>query len=190
MAETDADGPLELGVEFIELHNECLRGDDEGFKALKKLLDDGADVNQEDACGKTALMIAARHGELEIAELLLQRGALVDKTTKEMGFSTLMWACGHTWKHRNIARWCLERGADVNGTDHNGWTPLMKAVLAGNPDLVKLFVEHGADKTATVVDGLVDKPHTALDLVQYIAPENRESITKLLKIDSPAGASA
>ena len=47
--------PLE-GVECIELQNECLRGD---YAKVKELVDGGADVNETDSVGRTALMIAA-----------------------------------------------------------------------------------------------------------------------------------
>lgn len=50
--------------------------------SVRALLKRGADVNARDKDGKTALMIAAEHGELECVQLLLEAGAdraLLDK---------------------------------------------------------------------------------------------------------------
>jgi ankyrin repeat protein len=39
----------------------------------------------------------------------------------------------------------LEKGADANGVDDLGWTPLMNAAEAENIEILKLLLEHGAD---------------------------------------------
>ena len=47
-----------------------------GYKELaQKLVDAGADVNERNSNGATALTFAATFGHMEIAELLLQKGA-------------------------------------------------------------------------------------------------------------------
>jgi hypothetical protein len=46
------------------------------------------------------------------------------------------------------ARSILEKGADVNIQDNEGKTPLMAAALYGRADIVKLFIESGADVNA------------------------------------------
>ena len=171
--------PLE-GVECIELQNECLRGD---YAKVKELVDGGADVNETDSVGRTALMIAAKHGESEIARVLMQAGADVRVVTKEMGKPTLMWSMGHNDLHTYIATMMIERGADVNETDKAGWTPLMMAVLSMNIKTVKLLLKHGADKTVTVEEGLVTPAHTAFDLVAHIAKDKRKAIGELLLLE-------
>lgn len=50
---------------------------------VKKLLDDGADVNSVDEWGETPLMWAARGGWPEMALLLLERGADADAQNEE-----------------------------------------------------------------------------------------------------------
>src|SRR5438876_10710801 len=42
----------------------------------------------------------------------------------------------------------LEGGADVNGRDEEGITPLMQAALNADPDLLKLLLARGADPRA------------------------------------------
>lgn len=58
----------------------------------------------------------------------------------------------------------LDRGADVNGADWNGDTPLHVAARLGANDLVSLLFERGADLEAKNLDG-----ETALDAVARLA---------------------
>ena len=177
--------PIEM--EFIELHNETLRGD---VEAVRKLLDNGAEVDQLDQQHKTALMIACRHGELEIAELLMERGADIHRRSKELGIPVLSWSMGHKPEHTLIARSLLKRGADPNQADFKGWTPLMKAVLTPNMDIIDQLLHFGADKAISLVDGdgLVEAGTTAFDLAKFSNnPDLREKIAIIVK---PDGANA
>jgi ankyrin repeat protein len=45
---------------------------------LRSLLDRGSDVNERNISRETALDAASRYGQLEIAKLLIERGANVD----------------------------------------------------------------------------------------------------------------
>jgi hypothetical protein len=47
--------------------------------------------------------------------------------------------------HLEVVRWLLEKGADVNAAEENGWTALMVASDNGHLPVVKLLVEKGAD---------------------------------------------
>ena len=48
----------------------------------------------------------------------------------------------------------LERGADVNAKDNDGWTPLQHAAKRGNVEIIKLLLEKGADVNAKSNDGV------------------------------------
>jgi ankyrin repeat protein len=76
-----ASGPDESGSES------------QALKVVQLLLDAGANINDGDARGRTALMIAAEGGRAEIAYLLLARGAdpsLRDKTGKRAADLTVL----------------------------------------------------------------------------------------------------
>jgi uncharacterized protein len=62
------------------LHDAVRAGD---LASVKNLLNTGADVNQQDERGYTALHHAAEEAQLEVAKLLLERGAKRDIVSKE-----------------------------------------------------------------------------------------------------------
>jgi uncharacterized protein len=65
----------------------------QAIKVVQSLLDAGANINDRDARGRTALMIAAEGGRAEIAGLLLARGAdpsLKDKSGKSAADLTVL----------------------------------------------------------------------------------------------------
>ncbi|KAI8915533.1 ankyrin repeat-containing domain protein [Gorgonomyces haynaldii] len=71
----------------------------------------------------------------------------------------------------------LEKGADVNGKDNDGWTPLHRAAWSGRKGVCHLLVSKGADVRARNNNG-----KTAGDLAQEEKyPEVYEYLTSLRK---------
>jgi hemoglobin len=99
----------------------------------------GADVNRpagpED---QTPLHMAARRGNLAVAQVLLNGGAALEARDKK-GETPLRRAvnCGHP----EFVSLLLAHGADVNTRDKHGRTPLH---AARRPDMVALVRKHGA----------------------------------------------
>jgi ankyrin repeat protein len=78
----------------------------------------------ENGGGLTALVFAAREGDLESARILLAGGADVNQVT-QYGWTPLLTATQN--RHYALATFLLERGADPNLANKGGWTPLYLA---------------------------------------------------------------
>ncbi|BDI28663.1 hypothetical protein CCAX7_007140 [Capsulimonas corticalis] len=120
----------------------------------------GADIDQRDAKGRTALMRAIWGGRPEQVRSLLAHGA-DPRLTDHQGQTALNLIEGWSWRHGvEIQTLLLDLGLDVNTQDNEGMTPLMRAIRHGGNDLVQLYVDRGADRTLRDVKG-----RAALDLV-------------------------
>ena len=106
------------------------------------------DVNILSAQGESPLMLAALKGEIGLAELLIKKGADVNKT----GWTPLHYAA--TKGHLPMIRLLLENYAYIDAESPNGSTPLMMAGMYGTPEAVKLLIEEGADPMLKNQQGL------------------------------------
>ena len=119
--------------------------------------------------GLTALVFAAREGDVESAKALLDRGARINQTT-EYGWTPLLTAVNN--RNYALAKMLIERGADVNIANKGGWTPLYLATDNRNieggdypvpkPDLdhleiIKALLQHGANPNARVRDNTLTR---------------------------------
>ena len=119
--------------------------------------------------GLTALVFAARDGNLESANLLLEAGADVNQVT-EYGWSPLLTATNN--RHYKLAQSLIEWGADVNLTNKGKWTPLYLATDNRNieggdypvpkPDMdhlefIKILLDHGADPNLRAKDNTLSR---------------------------------
>jgi uncharacterized protein len=102
------------------------RGD---LGSVRSLLETGASVNKLDRYNQSALMIAARHGQTEVARLLIGHGADLDITAK-YGLSALMLAVVNL--HAGVSRVLVDAGAniDIKGTGAPGFDGKTAADLA------------------------------------------------------------
>ena len=91
--------------------------------------------------GETPLMLAAIHNQLELAQVLIERGADVNRK----GWTPLHYAS--TKGHREMMRLLLDNSAYIDSEAENGTTPLMMAAYTATPLAVKLLLEEGADPT-------------------------------------------
>ena len=97
------------------------------FKKVKELLDLGVDANGKNKNGESYLFYCA---EKEVDLLYDDNGVLCVVETDDT----------------KIAGILLEHGADVNAVhDHHMETPLIAAASRRKIEMVKLFMEHGAD---------------------------------------------
>ena len=118
--------------------------DNRGFKALETAQDQGADINGMHQ-GETPLGFAARRGLKGYVDRLISRGADVN-ARDENGRAPLLLAIGG--RHRVIAEWLLQEGANPGYADRDGNFPLYTAAAAGWSGMVAMLVEYGADVNA------------------------------------------
>jgi ankyrin repeat protein len=97
--------------------------------------------------GNTALMFAARVGDLPSARLLVAGGANVNDQSA-YGISATVLAA-HS-NHDEIVAFLLQNGANPNAAD-GGYTALHAAILRGNERAVEALLEHGANPNALLL---------------------------------------
>ncbi|MCK4823160.1 ankyrin repeat domain-containing protein, partial [bacterium] len=108
---------------------------------VRSLIEEAVDVDGiDDSVRWTALQCAVSAGHKDVAELLISKGARIDRTFGEspLHIATLR---GHT----GIVGLLIAKGADVNAKDNNGMIPLHDAVAHGYRELVELLFAKGAD---------------------------------------------
>jgi uncharacterized protein len=145
-------------------------GDRDHLDFIRKLLDNGANVNArmrdstetrtiftmqwlyED--GATAFLRASQSGDLELMKLLLEHGAdptiaTANNTSALAVASGIGWVEGVTYEHSpkdnlEAVKLLLDRGVDPNLVDGDGRTALHGAAHKGRNEVVQLLVGRGA----------------------------------------------
>uniref|UniRef100_A0A8B9KGU2 Ankyrin 2 n=1 Tax=Astyanax mexicanus TaxID=7994 RepID=A0A8B9KGU2_ASTMX len=152
LLENDTKGKVRLPALHI-----AARKDDTKSAALLLQNDHNADVqskmmvNRTTESGFTPLHIAAHYGNVNVATLLLNRGAAVDFTARN-GITPLHVASkrGNT----NMVRLLLDRGSQIDAKTRDGLTPLHCAARSGHDTAVELLLERGAPILARTKNGL------------------------------------
>jgi ankyrin repeat protein len=111
---------------------------------IQKLLDQGANVNAQDAEGKSPLHWAAK-ADPEAILALIAAGAEVNAT--DYLDRTPLHFISATGTAENVLL-LLNAGADVNAKTANDWTPLHGVAKFGSPDNIRILLEAGADASA------------------------------------------
>jgi len=197
-------GPI-FGIErFLEsdlpLHRAIQKGD---ANEVKKLIEEGSDVNAKDSSDRIPLGYAAQKGNMEIVQLLISAGADVNgkghddqvpfvwaSETGHLDIAKLLILEGTdvtatdnggstcliwaAWKGRTeLIQMLLDRGADINAKDNKGGTALHDAVRGGHKETVELLIAEGADVNALSTDS-----GTPLEIAIH---KGREEIAELLR---------
>ncbi|XP_023565865.1 ankyrin-2 isoform X7 [Octodon degus] len=152
LLENDTKGKVRLPALHI-----AARKDDTKSAALLLQNDHNADVqskmmvNRTTESGFTPLHIAAHYGNVNVATLLLNRGAAVDFTARN-GITPLHVASkrGNT----NMVKLLLDWGGQIDAKTRDGLTPLHCAARSGHDQVVELLLERGAPLLARTKNGL------------------------------------
>lgn len=153
----------------------------------QKSLEAGADVNALDASfGRSALIYSIFNENMDMFKFLLAKGANPNKLAnyKNNYVSPLMTcAMKNSYKkatetQKEMAQILIEKGADINATDHHGRTALVLSVYYCQPEMAELLIKNGAD-----VNKVADGEPTALRIAQlnWSKYKSFEQVIKLLK---------
>ena len=129
-------------------------------EVIKFLVEKNAEVDIKDYYGLTSLHYAVIREDMGLASLFLQCG--VDIHARDnAGRTPLHYTAGAGGLLRNndrlnnvdlpgdwsssVAELLLENGADIDGQDAIGWTPLHYATQARHKNAVRFFIDKGAD---------------------------------------------
>ena len=159
------------------------------IEAVQEFLDNGSDVNLSNTLGWTLLFMATRLDNLELVELLLNRGADANAFSTSWSFfhkgsgyiavpvgttplmvasSNSLTVASHNHKVA-FARLLLGAGADVNASNDDGQTALIYASTSAQTDLLRLLLDAGANvDDATVRSGTT--PLTWAAMVGEVEP--------------------
>ncbi|HZI92853.1 MAG TPA: ankyrin repeat domain-containing protein [Patescibacteria group bacterium] len=119
---------------------------------VKDLLAQGADPGETDSHGLTALIRAARRGDVAVTRVLLQGGASVDQRDSFVNGWTALMHATHTGRIE-IMRDLLDAGADVNASNRHGVTALLLASGDQSDAIVRLLLDRGADPHLRAASG-------------------------------------
>jgi len=129
------------GAEIPALHLAAYMGD---MEKLKKLLEEGVNVNTPATYDTTALHAAANGGNKDVVQFLIGKGAKVD-ARDTFGLPPLYYAALHNYE--DITDLLLDKGIDINAK-HYDYTLLYYAIFSDGDkgkDAIKLLISKGAN---------------------------------------------
>ncbi|WP_430538244.1 ankyrin repeat domain-containing protein [Cytobacillus oceanisediminis] len=124
-------------------------------ETIKRLIEEGADINKKDSDGRTAAMIAAYNNDVETAKVLIKAGADVN-IQDNMKNNPFLYAGAEGYVE--ILKLTIEAGADPAIMNRYGGTALIPASEHGHIDAIKELLT----KTDIDVNHVNDLGWTAL----------------------------
>lgn len=147
----------------------------------KEKLKNGADINQPDKSGRTALEQAILANNIEGVDFCIAHGADVNLN------NTPMFLAADNSKKPEIIELLVKAGADIEANCQNEMTPLMSAVLGFHKDnyaVIKKMIELGADVNAKDEKGF----SILFTSLAVVAKDNQEKIKLLIQSGADVNA--
>jgi uncharacterized protein len=140
-------------------------------RVLRELEADPGYLTSESGFGWAPLHFAAYGGNVKVAELLLDRGADINRRANTKFRNTPLQVSLLT-SQEDMAAMLVKRGADVRIEQAEGFTALHEAVQIGSEKVAALLLDAGADPNARAQDG-----RTPLGIARK---EGHDALAKLL----------
>lgn len=149
----------QLSDQFLEA---AKKGD---VAELKKLLEQGVNVDSKNKYGVTALAFACSKGQLDAVQLLIERGANVNAEDTFYHATPISWAIENG--HNDIVKFLLQKGANPDDA-------LISTIYQNDPEALKMILANAKVSQEKLNEGL------------GIANENKSDA--IIKILQDAGA--
>lgn len=130
----------------------------------------GQSANTSDSQGRTAMIVAAVGGHIDIIELLVENKGNI-RLKDRQGQSPMYWAAGSG--HPEVVEMLIKLGAPVNDPNRQGTTPLMVAARRGYEEIVRMLLAAKADVNAT--------DHTGRTALMWAAETRNQHVPQILK---------
>lgn len=108
-----------------ELHAAVTAGD---LEDVERILNEGADVDEQDSNGENALMHAAWEGHVDIAQLLVDKG--INKNSQDRGGDYPLLFAAFRGQLAIVKLMCDSGGMEPDLQNRGGYTALMMAVVS------------------------------------------------------------
>ena len=148
---------------------------------IVRLLQQGADINEKDSIGRTALWYACWNTSTEIVEILLQNKKINVNLQDNEGWSPFLLAC---WNDSYECALLMLKDArvDINLATDKGWSPLMYACCYEYTKTIQLLLSFGRNidilKKSTKDYIVIKSGSTALHVAKQ---RNNTDIVQLLQ---------
>lgn len=137
---------------------------------VRRVIEEGADVNQRFYQDQTPIFFAAQTDNVSLVRLLIELGA--DVSAVDIRGLTPLHAAALQFKNslanQLVCKLLIESGADCNRRDDRGNTPFHYALITKSLKVIELFLDHGADIAlkaqagATALHYAASNPHLAV----------------------------
>ena len=135
------------------------------------------DWSQRGDCGKTALMLAAERGYIEVVKLIAEKDPDLNRTDNH-GWNALMHACMEG--HKGVAAFLIEKKLPIRYRTPNNYSALDLALVGRNPGPLTVTRSEMAVMLARAGASITDKNEKGISPVDFLViNEQHETLREM-----------